>query len=94
MFYTISEYKKNGVPDTFISGLHFESDMTKEEFKASVKAYVDQIAPLYSRIESGVDTLVIKFVTKKQAQEFEANCRIKYYRDSLPDGTIIASNQV
>lgn len=86
MFYTLTKYKKNGIEDVFISCSQVE--MTKEEFYDGIVAYVDQIAPVESRMESGLDTLVITFITEKESQDFIKGYQIKGIRGSLKDGTI------
>lgn len=86
MFYTLTKYKKNGIEDVFIS--ESKTEMSQEEFHDAIVAYVDQIAPQDSRMESDLDTLVITFITEKEAQDFIKDYQIKGIRGSLKDGTI------
>lgn len=86
MFYSITKYKNNGVEDIFLS--RSRKKMSQKEFHDAVVAYVDQIAPQESRMDSGLDTLVIIFVSEKEALDFIKANQVKQIRGSLIDGTI------
>lgn len=87
MFYALTKYKKNGIEDIFIS--ESKTEMTKDDFYDGIVAYADQIAPIETRMESGLDTLVITFITKKEAQDFIKGHHIKRIRGTFKDGTIM-----